>query len=198
MKHDILELFAKRHSFYELNNTVPISDEKIRNLIKENIKLYPSPFNSQSARLVLLSQENHTKFWDIVSQTLISVAPNDKIDAISEKIAMFAQAYGTILFYVDKSIIQSLKVKFPLYSKSFENWSYQANAILQFMIWTTLADNMIGANLQHYNPVIDEKVRNAFDISSDWELVAQMPFGGIISTPSAHTVENIDNSFIIK
>lgn len=198
MQHDILELFAKRHSFYELNNHISLSDKEIEQLIQKTLQLYPSPFNSQSARIVLLLKDNHLKLWDIVLQKLSILTPENKLLALSEKISKFSHAYGTILFYIDKNVVQSLKDKFPLYAENFSNWSYQANAILQFMIWTTLADTSIGANLQHYNPVIDNDIKVAFDIPDNWELVAQMPFGGIVSTPNAHTVEDIKKSFIIK
>lgn len=198
MQHDILELFAKRHSFYELNNHISLSDKEIEQLIQKTLQLYPSPFNSQSARIVLLLKDNHLKLWDIVLQKLSILTPENKLPALSEKISKFSHAYGTILFYIDKNVVQSLKDKFPLYAENFSNWSYQANAILQFMIWTTLADTSIGANLQHYNPVIDNDIKVAFDIPDNWELVAQMPFGGIVSTPKAHTVEDIKKSFIIK
>ena len=198
MQQNILELFAKRHSFYELNNVVPFSDKEIIHLIEENLTLYPSPFNSQSSRIVLLLGERHLKLWDLVLQTLIPLTPENKISALSEKISKFSQAYGTILFYIDKNIVQSLKDKFPLYAANFDNWSYQASAILQFMIWTTLANASIGANLQHYSPVIDNDVKATFDIPDNWELVAQMPLGGIVSTPIPHTVEDIKKTFIIK
>lgn len=47
------------------------------------------------------------------------------------------------------------------------------------MIWTALASLDIGANLQHYNPVIDQKVAEEWNISENWELNAQMVFGSI-------------------
>ena len=49
----------------------------------------------------------------------------------------------------------------------------------QYVIWTALASLDIGANLQHYNPVIDQRVADAWDIADDWELNAQMVFGAI-------------------
>ena len=41
----------------------------------------------------------------------------------------------------------------------------------------------VGASLQHYNPVIDARVKEIFDIPENFKLVAQMPFGGIVSEP---------------
>ena len=49
----------------------------------------------------------------------------------------------------------------------------------QLNTWVTLANNGIGANLQHYNPIIDDLVREAFDIPTNRNLRAQMPFGSI-------------------
>jgi len=47
------------------------------------------------------------------------------------------------------------------------------------VIWTALASIDVGANLQHYNPVIDQQVANTWNIADDWELNAQMVFGAI-------------------
>lgn len=188
MPCDILQLYAKRHSFYDINNTLPISQEAIQKIIQSALRLYPSPFNSQSARIVLLFDESHKKFWDIVLSTLLSAASEDKTAAIQNKTATFAAGAGTILYYMDTSIIKQQEEKFPLYAANFKNWGYQCNAILQFMIWSTLANQNIGASLQHYNPIIDEEIKDAYNIPDNWELVAQMPFGGITTTPQAHSI----------
>jgi predicted oxidoreductase (fatty acid repression mutant protein) len=31
--------------------------------------------------------------------------------------------------------------------------------------------------LQHYNPLIDEKVKKTWNLPASWKLIAQMPFG---------------------
>ena len=49
--------------------------------------------------------------------------------------------------------------------------------MLQYIAWTLLETEGFGASLQHYNPLIDEKVKSAWDIPSSWKLIAQMPFG---------------------
>lgn len=46
-------------------------------------------------------------------------------------------------------------------------------------IWTALSQANIGANLQHYNPLIDDKIKELFSIPDTWKLTAQMPFGSI-------------------
>ena len=49
----------------------------------------------------------------------------------------------------------------------------------QYAIWTALASLNIGASLQHYNPIIDEDVDSTWNIDPEWNLVAQLVFGGI-------------------
>lgn len=197
MTCDIMDIFAKRHSFYEINNHLPINKDDIQKIVQSTLKLYPSPFNSQSARLVLLFDESHQKFWNIVLSTLLATAPKDKEFAIRDKISSFSAGAGTILYYMDTNIIKQQEEKFPLYAANFKNWSYQSNAILQFMIWSALAHQNIGASLQHYNPIIDAEVKAAFNIPDTWEFVAQMPFGGIITTPAAHSVSDLEEKLII-
>lgn len=66
------------------------------------------------------------------------------------------------------------------------------NGMLQLAVWTVLRELKVGASLQHYNPVIDDKVKDLFNIPSQYRLVAQMPFGGIVSEPEEKDKEDID------
>jgi predicted oxidoreductase (fatty acid repression mutant protein) len=50
--------------------------------------------------------------------------------------------------------------------------------MLHFAVWTALSAEGLGANLQHYNPLIDAKVAEEWKIPSTWQLTAQMVFGG--------------------
>ena len=66
------------------------------------------------------------------------------------------------------------------------------NGMLPLAVWTVLRELKVGASLQHYNPVIDDKVKDLFNIPSQYRLVAQMPFGGIVSEPEEKDKEDID------
>ena len=70
--------------------------------------------------------------------------------------------------------------------------------MLQFMIWSALAEKNIGASLQHYNPLIDNIIKKEFKINPEWKFVAQMPFGGIIETPSPHEVKRSKERLVIR
>jgi predicted oxidoreductase (fatty acid repression mutant protein) len=49
--------------------------------------------------------------------------------------------------------------------------------MLQFAVWTALEAEGLGANLQHYNPLVDVKVAETWKLPATWKLTAQMPFG---------------------
>jgi len=197
MDCNILELFAKRHSFYEINNKCPLEMAKVTALVKRAMELYPSPFNSQSARIMLLSDLEHHKFWKIVLKKLLESSSKEKYDDIRRKNTAFAAGCGTILFFVDEEIVKQQETHFPLYAQNFMNWANQSNAILQFMIWTAFANNGIGASLQHYSPLIDNDLHSSFGVPLHWKPVAQMPYGGIVRPPAAHSVVNLENKILI-
>ncbi|BAX67051.1 hypothetical protein FD49_GL000276 [Latilactobacillus sakei subsp. sakei DSM 20017 = JCM 1157] len=58
-----------------------------------------------------------------------------------------------------------------------------------------LAEQNIGANLQHYNPVIDEAVAAKWNIPSNWKLRAQMPFGSIENPADAKEYATVEDRF---
>ena len=49
-------------------------------------------------------------------------------------------------------------------------------------------------NVQHYNPLVDAKLSEKYDIPSNWKLRAQAPFGAIV-TPAAEKEVQTENRF---
>lgn len=47
----------------------------------------------------------------------------------------------------------------------------------EFVLWTALEAEGFGANLQHYNPIVNQKVTAQWKLPEDWELDAQLVFG---------------------
>jgi uncharacterized protein len=44
-------------------------------------------------------------------------------------------------------------------------------------VWTALEQEGLGANLQHYNPLIDQQVVKEWGIPAHWVLKSQLVFG---------------------
>ena len=47
----------------------------------------------------------------------------------------------------------------------------------QYELWTALEAEGLGANLQHYNPLFEQKAAEAFNIPLEWSNKAQLVFG---------------------
>ncbi|WP_294660394.1 nitroreductase family protein [uncultured Fusobacterium sp.] len=187
---ELKKILEKRRSIYNIGNDLPISEDEVTTLVKDLTELVPDAFDMKSARVIILFNEKHHFFWDTVFNIF-----DGKISR--EKIESFKSGAGTILYFYDKNVVQVLQEKFPLYAQNFPIWANQANGMLQFTIWSGLAEKGIGANLQHYNPVIDKKIKEIFNIPESYEFVAQMPFGNIKLEAPSKAKENIDTRVIV-
>ncbi|WP_081622804.1 nitroreductase family protein [Heyndrickxia acidiproducens] len=127
--------------------------------------------------VVILLGENHTKLWNITTEALRKTVPADNFAPTEEKMRAFGSGYGTILFFEDQAVIESLQKQFELYKENFPVWSQQSSGMLQLVVWVSLEQEGYGASLQHYNPLIDDDVKKAWNIPDNWQLIAQMPFG---------------------
>lgn len=181
-----------RRSIYGLGKLSASANACLEDSVKSCLLNCPTPFNVQSARLVLLLNKSHQQFWDKVWHNLKKVIPAAGQKSTKTKIESFAAAHGTILFFEDKTALAELKKQFPLYAKNMKTWTQQANGMLQFMIWQVLAENNIGASLQHYNELIEKDLRSMYDVPKNWELVAQMPFGSIEKEPAEKTFSPLE------
>ncbi|MGQ2283216.1 nitroreductase family protein [Apilactobacillus kunkeei] len=180
MKTELLDLQKNRRTIYALGRNVEQSQDELANFIKATIKETPSPFNSQPTRAVILFNDNQDKLWDIILDNLKPhLKSEDALKATTDKINGFKNGYATILFFTDMDVVHGLEKNFPAYADNFYDWSEQSQGNAQFAVWTGLAENGLGANLQHYNPLIDEDVAKEFDIPSSWRLRSEMVFGSI-------------------
>jgi len=177
MLKDFKQAMEERRSIYGISSESHISNERILEIVKNSAKHVPSAFNSQSPRVAVVFGDKHKKLWEIVMEMLRAIVPPDKFEPTEQKINGFAAGYGTLLYFDETSVTKGLVEKFETYKDKFPTWAEQANGMLQFAIWTQLEAEGLGANLQHYNPVIDAAVKKEFNIPDSWRLIAQMPFG---------------------
>ncbi|EXS23056.1 nitroreductase family protein [Acinetobacter pittii] len=176
---NFLELIKKRRSIYSIGKNLKHTPSEIEELIQEAVKHSPSAFNSQSSRVVILFNQSHENFWNIVLDVLKTIVPAEALAGTEQKIQSFAAGAGTVLFFEDQDVIKGLQEQFELYADNFPVWSEHSTAIAQFTVWSVLAEQGLGASLQHYNPIIDEKVNSTFNIPTQWKLRAQLVFGSI-------------------
>lgn len=183
MSKDFFTAVADRRSFYGISKEAVVSDDKIKEIIEHAVKHTPSAFNSQSTRIVLLLGKEHDKLWDITMEALRKIVPADNFTSTEDKINSFKNGYGTVLYFEDNSVIESLQKQFALYKDNFPIWSQQTSGMHQFVIWTALEIEGFGASLQHYNELIENDVKKEWSIPENWKLIGQMPFGKPTAKP---------------
>lgn len=195
MKNSFIEAIARRRSYYHLEDKLLVADSRVVELIDELLTTMPSPFNVQSARVVLLLGDHHREVWQLVAEALRSILPEERFKVSKEKIdRSFASGHGTVLFYEDTAALNHLRENNPLYADNVEIWSEQSSGMLQFAMWTALEEFGYGASLQHYNTLIEYSIVERWHINPDWRLIAQMPFGAPVDTPPQREQRSLPQS----
>jgi len=195
MSANVLQHLKNRRTIYALGRDVKLGNEELVSLIQNSIKQAPSSFNSQTSRAVVLLGKHQDRLWEIAKETLKAIVPAEAYPATEAKLSGFQAAYGTVLFYEDQDVVAGLQKKFALYADNFPIWSEHSTGMAQLAVWTALAEYDIGASLQHYNPLIDDKVKAEWNIPASWKLRAQMPFGSIVNPAGEKEYMNDEERF---
>ena len=180
----IVDALKLRRSYYAINKSLPISEADVVSLIETVTELVPDAFNMKSARVAIALGEKQNEIWDGIYDAFGGKVPREKIDG-------FKAGAGTVFYFIDEETVAGLAAQFPDYAENFKSWALQANGMLQHSVWSALREVNIGANLQHYNPIIDDLVKRTFGLPAHYTLIAQMPFGGIVSEPEPKAAEDI-------
>ncbi|KAJ5885208.1 hypothetical protein N7495_009718 [Penicillium taxi] len=174
----LVEGFKGRRSIYPLTNESTVSNDRIEELISEATLHSPSPFNTQASRVVVLLRNEHEKLWDLAGEIVSATVPAEQFEKLYKpRIAGFRAAYGTALFYTDFAPFNVLGEKWPMLKEKFPEWADHASGMHQLTVWTLLEAEGLGANLQHYNPMIDVEVSKQWNVPKEWKLKAQLVFG---------------------
>ncbi len=196
MNHTALQQAAEtRRSVYALNKSLPLPATEVVAVVEHAVLHTPSSFHSQSTRVVVLLGAEHDKLWQLTEEALRAVVPAEQFAPTAQKMAAFGAAAGTVLFFEDQSVVRGLQERFPSYAANFPVWAEHADAMHQYAVWTTLAAAGVGANLQHYNPLIDDAVAQNWSIPADWTLRAQLVFGGIAAPAGEKQFAPLEDRF---
>jgi len=107
----------------------------------------------------------------------------------------FKGAAGSVLFFEDTTVVEGMQAKFAIYADRFPGWSTQSSGMAQHALWVALEAEGLGANLQHYNPLVDAKVAETWNLPATWKLNAQLVFGGRAGEPGEKTFAPIEEKF---
>lgn len=126
------------------------------------------------------------------------LTPHHRHDATAANFEEHPLTHRQILLFEDQTVVESLKKNIPIYAHHFGDWSEHTNAMHAFALWTALEAEGFGANLQHYNPVVDDKVRDQWKVPAEWKLRAQLVFGGRAGPPPEKTFEPLEKKVQVR
>jgi predicted oxidoreductase (fatty acid repression mutant protein) len=197
---NFIQTLENRRSIYALGRNTKLSEEEIADTIKTAIKYSPTAFNSQSSRALILFGEANKQFWDLAKRELTTTmkaqgVPESAFEATYSKLESFAAGLGTALMFEDQDVVKNLQENFALYAENFPIWSEQASGIATANAWVALSELGLGANLQHYNPVVDKAVQEAFNVPAQWKLRGQLVFGSVEAQANEKEFMNDDDRF---
>ena len=196
-----IKALENRRSIYALGKNV--DGEKAIEAIKDAIKFSPTAFNSQTGRVLIVTGDAQEKLWGEIVTSELKMAmeaqgvPEAAWDGTKAKLDGFKAAYGTVLFFEDQDVVKNLQEQFALYAENFPIWSEQGSGIISANAWTALSELGLGANLQHYNPLIDAEVAKEWNIPANWKLRGQLVFGSIEAPADGKDFMKDEDRFII-
>ena len=100
-----------------------------------------------------------------------------------------------VLFFTDRPTISGMQENYSVYADKFPIWADQSDAMHQYAIWTALELEGLGANLQHYNPLIDSKVAEQWNVPKGWQLSSQLVFGAPAAPAGEKTFLDVADRF---
>ncbi|KAI9702213.1 MAG: hypothetical protein M1820_006295 [Bogoriella megaspora] len=179
-----MDAIKSRRSIYALNKKSPISDARIEEILHDTILHSPSAFNSQTTRAVLLLKGEHEKFWDmVIAKGEYSGWPEEMLNKMRGRWAGFKASYGSILLFEDQATLKKNQEVYPATAGLFPEWTQHSHGIHAVTLWTALEAEGLGANLQHNQMIggVEEETQKTWDLPKDWQLLAQLVFGGLES-----------------
>ncbi|KAF4121809.1 uncharacterized protein GMORB2_1648 [Geosmithia morbida] len=174
-----LNMVRHRRSVYPLTKDLgSVTAQRILSIVSETAKHTPSAFNLQANRTLVLFGADNDKLWEETRDILRGLVAPDRWEGTSARMDMLAAAAGTVLFFRDEPTLQAGRDRLPVFADRLAGWADQGLGMQQWITWTALELEGLGANLQHYNPLVDGKVREHWGVPDGWVLDAQLVFGG--------------------
>lgn len=176
---ELKDVLLGRRSIYALGQNTDLTVEDVVDRLRKVQQTVPSASNSQTTRLVVVTEENNNKLWDLIMSVQKEVLDQGTWDFMSPIMANAKEALGTVLFFEDRDAVDAMPAK----GDRAEAYKQNNSANSQFAVWLALTELGLGGSLQHFNigyeQGFDKAIRELFDLPESYELIAQMPFGSI-------------------
>lgn len=189
----LFDALDARRTWYSLDKTLPppVTGQRIRQLVQDALQTVPSAFNSEPNRALVLLGPEHDRLWDaIAAARKATLSAEQWASSAAAKLAAHRAAAGTVLFFIDRRVVERYAADVPAYAAEFPVWARESGGMLQLAVWTALSAEGLGANLQHFNGPLAAPAApadggegaaaalEAWGVRPGWEVTAQLVFGG--------------------
>ncbi|RSH80539.1 uncharacterized protein EHS24_009120 [Apiotrichum porosum] len=176
-----LNALEVRRSQYALSNKASISDAKIEEIVQRAVTHVPSSYNTQTSRAVVVLGEKNVQLWDALWEAHKANLPAELQETFKGKFdGSYKTGYGTIAFFEDQAVVDATVEAQPALAGIYPTFTQNTAGALQVIVWTALANEGMGATLQHYGqfgPANAEALAKFLDIPASWKSTGLMPFG---------------------
>lgn len=98
----ITEALKARRSYYAINRELPVAIDRVMDMVKELTELVPDAFNMKSSRVAVVHGEKQDQLWNKIYDVFEGKVAREKIDS-------FRAGSGTILYFYDRKVVESLQ-----------------------------------------------------------------------------------------
>lgn len=93
----VVDLAKNRRTYYKLSADLPITKERVQEVVNELVLHCPTPYNAQATRVVILFGDEHKRLWQIVSEVMEPIlAPKIGVEAFTERFTGFKNSAATV------------------------------------------------------------------------------------------------------
>lgn len=173
------DLVHARRSIYEIGTNTDVTVDDVAATLRNITGRLPSAVNSQSTRLVIVTGEKNDAVWDMVHEDQKTALSPDMYEIFAPRFEQAKKGLGTVLMFESRDAVESM----GLSPDRNELYKENNHGIAAFGVWLALTELGLGASLQHFNigyeQGYDAKIREYLELPTDFEMLAQMPFGSI-------------------
>lgn len=195
---EFVNLVNKRGSVYDIGKNSPYSAHDVADRIKEFSAKLPSAMNSQTTRFVLVEGEVNDKVWDMINKDQKTALSEDMYEMMAPRFDQAKKGLGTVLMFESRDAVEVL----PTSPERSQLYKENHHGIAAYAVWLALREMDLGASLQHHNVGFDQgydkQIRDYLDLPSDWEMLAQMPFGSIETEAEEKETMDVEDQVILK
>lgn len=176
---EFVDLVNKRGSVYDIGKKSPYRAEDVADRIKEFSSKLPSAMNSQTTRFVIIEGDTNDRVWDMINEDQEKALGPEMYSQMAPRFDQAKKGLGTVLMFESRDAVDGL----PTNPERSHIYKENHHGIAAYAVWLALREMDLGASLQHHNVGFDKgydrEIREYLGLPSDWEMLAQMPFGSI-------------------